>query len=155
MAYERTSFYSRYLGRVVTFVTENGTVYGLTLDELQRQEQAGRATAITQACQAYLAGENVDLQEYPTDLGDLSRFERAVLRATRQIPKGHVTTYSALAARIGRPRAARAVGNALAKNPIPLFVPCHRVIGTGGVGGFSYGLDVKVKLLQLEGVSLH
>ncbi len=154
MAYERTSFYSGYLRRVVTIVAENGTVYSLTLGEPRYQEQAGRATAIIQACQAYLAGEDVDLQGYPTDLRDLSRFERAVLRATRQIPKGSVTTYSALAARIGRPHAARAVGNALAKNPIPLFVPCHRVIGKGGVGGFSYGLDVKVKLLQLEGVSL-
>ncbi len=154
MTYERTSFYSGYLGRVVTVVTENGTVYGLTLDELQRQEQAGRATAITRACQAYLAGENADLQEYPVHLSDLSPFACAVLTLTRQIPRGHVTTYSALAARIGRPHATRAVGNALAKNPIPLFVPCHRVIGTDGIGGFSCGPDVKVKLLQLEGISL-
>lgn len=154
MAYERTSFYSGYLGRVVTVVAENETVYSLTLDEPQCQEQADRATPITRACQAYLAGENADLQEYPVHLRDLSPFARAVLTATRQIPKGHVTTYSALAARIGRPHAARAVGNALAKNPIPLFVPCHRVIGKDGIGGFSCGLGVKVKLLQLEGISL-
>ncbi len=155
MTYERTSsFYSSYLERVITIAAENGTVYGLTIDDSPRQEREGRATAIAQACQAYLAGERVNLQAYPVYVGDLSPFERAVLSATRQIPNGHVTTYAALAARIGRPRAARAVGNALAKNPIPLFIPCHRVTGKGGMGGFSCGLDVKAKLLQLEGVSL-
>ncbi len=154
MQYERASFYSNYLERVVTVVTQNGTVCGLALGAAHHREQAGKATAITRACQAYLAGEDVDLQEFPVYIGRLSPFERAVLKATCQIPKGHVTTYSTLAALIGRPRAARAVGNALAKNPIPLFIPCHRVIGKEGIGGFSSGLDVKVKLLQLEGVSL-
>ncbi|MGZ4904120.1 MAG: methylated-DNA--[protein]-cysteine S-methyltransferase [Halobacteriota archaeon] len=154
MTHERISFYSGYLRRTVTIITQNGTVYGLTLDEPQYRERAVRTTAISRACQAYLAGENVDLQGYPVHVRDLSPFEHTVLMATRDIPKGHVITYSALAARIGRPGAARAVGNALAKNPIPLFIPCHRVIGKEGVGGFSCGLDVKVKLLQLEGISL-
>ncbi len=154
MQYERTSFYSHYLKRVVTVVVQDGMVYGLTLGARHFHEQTDTTTAITQACQAYLAGENVDLQEHSVYLGGVSPFERAVLKATRQIPRGHVTTYSALAARIGKPYAARAVGNALAKNPIPLFIPCHRVVGKEGIGGFSCGVDVKAKLLQLEGVSL-
>ncbi len=154
MQNERVSFYSNYLKRVVTVITQDGTVSGLMLGAAHQQEQVGKATDITHACQAYLAGENVDLQEYPVYIESVSPFERAVLKATRQIPKGRVLTYSALAAQIGRPRAARAVGNALAKNPIPLFIPCHRVVGKEGIGGFSSGLDVKAKLLQLEGISL-
>ncbi|MGZ4903111.1 MAG: methylated-DNA--[protein]-cysteine S-methyltransferase [Halobacteriota archaeon] len=153
MAYERISFYSEYLAKVVTIIVQDETVYRLTLDEPHCEEQPDRGAAATQACQAYLAGENVDLQRYPVHLEGLTSFEHAVLRATRRIPRGHVTTYSALAAQIGRPSAARAVGNALAKNPIPLFIPCHRVIRKESIGGFSCGLDVKVKLLELEGVS--
>ena len=153
MAYKRISFYSEYLAKVVTITIQDETVLRLTLDEPHYTEHPDGGTAATQACQAYLAGENADLQKYPVHLEGITSFERDVLKATRRIPKGHVTTYSALAAQIGRPCAARAVGNALAKNPIPLFVPCHRVIRKGGIGGFSCGLDVKVKLLELEGVS--
>ncbi len=154
MTCERTSFYSKYLKRVVTILTDNGAVWGLTLEEREHQHQTDKMTAITKACQAYLAGKHVNLQGYDIRLQGLTPFERSVLVATREIPRGHVVTYSALAERVGRPRAQRAVGNALAKNPIPLFVPCHRVIGKGGIGGFSCGRDVKVRLLQLEGVLL-
>ncbi len=154
MVCERTTFYSEYLKRVVTIVADGRVVYGVTLEELQHHEQKGRATAVTRACQAYLAGEDADLQDFSMYLEGLTTFERSVLMATRRIPKGRVTTYAALAECIGRPRAARAVGNALARNPLPLFVPCHRVISKESVGGFSCGIDVKLKLLQLEGVLL-
>ncbi len=154
MTRERTSFYSEYLGKTVTIVAKSGTVCALTLGAPLDQRRSGSATDIIRACQAYLAGERINLQQYPFHMEGLTAFERAVLETTRQIPRGHTTTYSALAANVGRPRAARAVGNALAKNPAPLFVPCHRVIGVGGVGGFSCGLDVKAKLLKLEGVAL-
>ncbi len=153
MTHERTSFYSSYLKRTVTILAQQGTIRSLTLDEPQRLRRANGMTDVARACQAYLAGGNVDLREYSVDLTGISPFEQAALTATREIPRGCVATYSALAARIGRPRAARAVGNALAKNPAPLFIPCHRVVGVGGIGGFSCGLDVKVKLLQLEVVS--
>ncbi len=154
MTCERTSFYSDFLKRVVTLLTDNGAVWELTLEERGHHDQADNASAIVKACQAYLAGEYVNLQEYDIRLYGLTPFERSVLVATREIPRGHVVTYAALADRVGRPHAARAVGNALAKNPIPLFVPCHRVVGKGGIGGFSCGRDVKVRLLQLEGVLL-
>jgi methylated-DNA-[protein]-cysteine S-methyltransferase len=75
-----------------------------------------------------------------------------VLRATRAIPRGAVRTYGEVARRVGRPRAARAVGQALHRNPVPLLVPCHRVIGAGGrLVGFGSGIGEKQRLLRLEG----
>lgn len=77
---------------------------------------------------------------------------RDVLRATSRIPYGRVSTYGAVAKEIGRPTAARAVGRALGSNPIPVVIPCHRVIGAGGaLTGYAGGLDRKVALLELEG----
>ena len=79
-------------------------------------------------------------------------FFRKVLRATAKIPYGELTTYRHVAARAGSPRGSRAAGNALGSNPIPIVVPCHRVIhSTGGLGGYTGGLDRKRFLLRLEG----
>ncbi len=75
-----------------------------------------------------------------------------VLSATARVPFGAVTTYGELAGRIGKPKAARAVGNALGSNPIPIVIPCHRVLRAGGeLGGYAGGLDRKAELLGLEG----
>ncbi len=77
---------------------------------------------------------------------------RDVLRATSKIPYGELSTYGGVAKQIGRPTAARAVGRALGSNPIPVVIPCHRVIGAGGaLTGYAGGLDRKVALLELEG----
>jgi methylated-DNA-[protein]-cysteine S-methyltransferase len=77
---------------------------------------------------------------------------RDVLRATSKIPYGDLSTYGGVARQIGRPTAARAVGRALGSNPIPVVIPCHRVIGAGGaLTGYAGGLDRKVALLELEG----
>jgi methylated-DNA-[protein]-cysteine S-methyltransferase len=79
-------------------------------------------------------------------------FQRRVLSHTAQIPYGHVSTYKTLAIAAGSPRGARAAGNALGANPIPIVVPCHRVLHTGGgIGGYGGGLDRKEFLLKLEG----
>ena len=84
-----------------------------------------------------------------------SPFQKKVLKALRQVPFGEVISYGDLAKRIGQPGAARAVGTALAHNPIPLVLPCHRVVRRdGSLGGFSGGLDIKERLLTLEGVRL-
>lgn len=90
----------------------------------------------------------------PIDLDTrLSPFARAVLAACRAIPRGEVRTYGELAAQIGKPGAARAVGGALRRNPVPLLIPCHRVIrGDGAIGEFNMGGPaVKRRLLQREG----
>ena len=93
--------------------------------------------------------------DVPVDLSARSTFHQEVLRATARIPRGEVRTYGELAAIAGRPRAARAVGTAMARNPVPLLVPCHRVVpSSGGVGNYGLGSDLKAKLLAGEGVVL-
>ena len=89
----------------------------------------------------------------PVDLSALPAFEREVLMGLTRIPRGEVRPYAWLAREVGRPRAVRAVGNALAKNPVPLILPCHRVVPTsGGVGRYALGGDLKRQLLEREGV---
>ena len=78
-------------------------------------------------------------------------FQLSVWNAARLVPYGETITYGELARLAGKPRAARAVGNAMGANPLPLIVPCHRVLAVGGIGGFSYGVDIKRTLLRLEG----
>jgi len=102
--------------------------------------------------QAYLEGERVDLPLPVDDTLVTSAFQRNVLHAAAGVRPGSVITYGRLALAIGHPRAARAVGTALARNPIPLLLPCHRVVpSTGGVGNYGGGADLKVALLRLEG----
>lgn len=87
-----------------------------------------------------------------TDMALLGPFAKKVLSRTAKIPYGQVSTYGAVAASAGSPRAARAAGNALAGNPIPIVIPCHRVLHSGGgMGGYTGGLDRKERLLELEG----
>ncbi|HEV3475032.1 MAG TPA: methylated-DNA--[protein]-cysteine S-methyltransferase [Actinomycetota bacterium] len=93
-----------------------------------------------------------DRFEVPVDLSMVAGFGRKVLRATARIPYGRVLTYREVAARAGSPRGSRAAGNALGANPIPIVVPCHRVVATGGgLGGYTGGIDRKEFLLRLEG----
>jgi methylated-DNA-[protein]-cysteine S-methyltransferase len=85
----------------------------------------------------------------------MGTFAKQVLAATSRVPFGRTTTYGELAQRIGHPRAARAVGTALGSNPVPVVVPCHRVLRAGGaLGGYGGGLPRKELLLELEGVHL-
>jgi methylated-DNA-[protein]-cysteine S-methyltransferase len=86
------------------------------------------------------------------DISDLTPFAQAALRAAAQIPPGEVRSYSWVATQIGRPRAARAVGRVMARNPLPLLFPCHRVVdATGDLHNYGYGLDMKARLLEMEG----
>jgi methylated-DNA-[protein]-cysteine S-methyltransferase len=89
--------------------------------------------------------------DLPVDLRGRSEFSRAVLEELARVRYGEVTTYGSLAARSGRPRAARAVGTIMNRNPIPIVLPCHRVVGsTGSLVGYGGGLDRKRQLLDLE-----
>jgi epoxyqueuosine reductase len=99
----------------------------------------------------YFAGERRDF-DLPLDLR-APEFQTAVLTELARVPYGAVATYGDLARRIGRPRAARAVGGALNRNPIPIVLPCHRVVGaSGSLVGYAGGLERKQTLLALEGV---
>jgi len=105
-----------------------------------------------QAVVDYFKGKRV---RFPieADLGSLPSFYRSVLEACLRIPYGQTASYADLARAVGRPNAARAVGGAMARNPLPLVVPCHRVLrADGSIGGYSstYGVDEKSRLLQLE-----
>jgi methylated-DNA-[protein]-cysteine S-methyltransferase len=99
----------------------------------------------------YFAGDRQSF-ELPLDWTLVSRFGRRVLDATAEIPYGGVLSYAEVAAEAGSPRGSRAAGNALGSNPMPIVVPCHRVLRTGGaLGGYGGGLDRKRWLLELEG----
>ncbi len=96
----------------------------------------------------YFNGERTEFSCEP-DLSNLPDFTRRVLEETRKIEYGTTITYSELARRIGS-RAVRAVGGALSRNPVPIIIPCHRVVAKNGIGGFSCGVDMKIKLIELE-----
>jgi methylated-DNA-[protein]-cysteine S-methyltransferase len=110
------------------------------------------------AARRYFAGEQTDFADFKLDLGEQTDFFERVYAAARRVEWGHTTTYGALAKELGAgPEAARDVGQAMAQNPVPLIIPCHRVLAAGGkLGGFSApgGVTAKRRLLELEGVHL-
>jgi methylated-DNA-[protein]-cysteine S-methyltransferase len=103
---------------------------------------------------ALLRGESPDLGSIGLDMGAVAEFDRCVLDATRRVPRGTTRTYGEIAAQIGDPAAARAVGQALGRNPFPVIVPCHRVLAAAGrPGGFTAhgGVATKMRMLAIEG----
>jgi methylated-DNA-[protein]-cysteine S-methyltransferase len=113
----------------------------------------GAAAAAIKQLQEYFERKR-RVFDLPLSLSHLTQFQRSVLEATMDISSGTVTTYGELARRLGKSRAARAVGQALARNPIPILIPCHRVLGSdGALHGYSGGEGIKTKeyLLKFEG----
>ena len=101
-----------------------------------------------------LKGEDIAFSLDIADLGLCGEFQKRVLRAEHQIPRGSVSTYRLIATYLGKPNGARAVGNALANNPFPLIVPCHRAIRSDRhLGGYQGGLEMKRALLGREGIT--
>jgi methylated-DNA-[protein]-cysteine S-methyltransferase len=114
-------------------------------------ESPARLDAVARELDEYFAGRRRRF-ELPIDWSLSRGFARRVLRATAKVPYGTATTYTEVAGRAGSPLAVRAAGNALAANPVPIVVPCHRVLRVGGgLGGYAGGLDRKRFLLELEG----
>lgn len=112
------------------------------------------AVRLLRAC---FAGEPVDFSGVGLDETGFAPLDVAIWRELRRVPRGATVTYGELAARVGAPRAAQAVGSAMARNPWPIVVPCHRVLAAGGaLGGFSApgGTRTKRRLLRMEGVDL-
>jgi methylated-DNA-[protein]-cysteine S-methyltransferase len=108
---------------------------------------------LTRGIAELLTGADISLGLESVALDRCSVFQQQVLRAEHAVPRGRVTTYGRLAAGVGRPGAARAAGSALATNPFPLIVPCHRAVRSdGGIGGFQGGSGMKVALLEMEGI---
>ena len=138
----------RYSG--LAAVLEHGVNYGLP-----RIENSRKTIEIKSQLKEYLQGKRkgFDLQ---LDLDYLPPFKFKALQAAYRIPHGRVITYGELAEMAGSPKAARAAGQAMATNPIPIVIPCHRVVGsTGRLTGFGLdgGVDIKKRLLQMEGVA--
>jgi methylated-DNA-[protein]-cysteine S-methyltransferase len=154
------------LGTLVLMATDDGLVMVSYHSAEEAVEEAGRRISprvlrapsrldgIRRELDAYFAGR---LQSFatPLDWQLVGPFQRKVLGATAAIPYGSVSTYSDVAASAGNPKASRAAGNALGANPMPIVVPCHRVLRSGGgFGGYTGGIDKKRTLLELEGVIL-
>jgi methylated-DNA-[protein]-cysteine S-methyltransferase len=151
------------IGRVLVAATDAGLVrvdfrrsrlsfaralrdLGLTVTTLP-----GRTDDVVRQLRAYFAGRRKRF-DVPVDLRGVTPFQRCVLEATAEVPPGQVVSYGEIARRIGRPRGSRAVGQALGRNPVPIVIPCHRVVAAGGgLGGYTGGLAIKRKLLRLEG----
>ena len=125
------------------------------IESVERQfprsiESPERFGDLPQCLERYARGERIIFNDR-LDLSDATPFQRAVWEATRAIPYGETHSYEWLAQYIGSPRSARAVGQALKSNPFPIIVPCHRVIGKdGGLTGFSAGIDLKRRLVNME-----
>jgi methylated-DNA-[protein]-cysteine S-methyltransferase len=114
-------------------------------------EAPARLDGVRRELEEYFEGQR-ERFDTPIDWSHLAGFTREVLRATADIPFGDVSTYAGVAEAAGSPRAVRAAGNALGSNPMPVIVPCHRVLRTGGaLGGYTGGLERKEFLLRLEG----
>ena len=140
------------LGRLAVSATPEG----ISLVRLGRQAPGGSGAArrlierAREELHDYLRGRRAYFS-VPVDLGDAPEFQAKVLRAAGQIPFGEARPYAWVAKRIGHPGAVRAVGTALGKNPVPLIVPCHRVLKSdGGVGGYIFGTRLKGRLLEIE-----
>ena len=121
----------------------------------KRSAPCAKCRPVSKAFRRYFAGDATALDNLSIDLElAASEFHRSVYQTLRRMaPPGVTTTYGELAAAAGRPGAARAVGTAMARNPVPIVVPCHRVLAAGGgLGGYGGGLDMKRSLLAIEGV---
>jgi O-6-methylguanine DNA methyltransferase len=116
------------------------------------QERDGFVPDLLRSLHRYFAGEPVSFADVPLDGGWGTAFQDALAAALRAVPWGEVVTYGELSALAGRARAARAAGSFCAENRFSLFVPCHRVVSSAGIGGYgSLGVEYKRRLLRLEG----
>jgi O-6-methylguanine DNA methyltransferase len=137
----------------LSFPTDSARVCGSARQEIDPQVSTWHQLT-TLAVKNVLAGRATG-ELPPLDLSTGTEFQRAVWQALQRIPTGQTRSYGEIASAIGKPKAVRAVGGACGANPIPVLVPCHRVLAAGGkIGGFSSGLDWKRKLLVREGQEL-
>ncbi len=131
---------------------EDELIDDLEQRELLPEKSAGKLDAERRQFEEYFAGKRQRF-ELPVDLRWGTPFQRKVLKAANEIPFGQCECYTDIAQRIGHPKAQRAVGNALGKNPVAIVIPCHRVVASGGrLGGYTGGLDIKRTLMGIEGI---
>ena len=142
----------------ITMIGATGTVQAAFTDHYQvrfgvRPQKSRIPDSYSRAVTEAAAGRKFN--PVPLDLSGLSGFQEKALKILQKVPRGEVRTYGWLAQKAGRPKAARAVGNAMAQNPIPFLIPCHRVVpAAGGIGNYGLGSRLKRELLQREGVDV-
>ncbi len=132
----------------------NGNIDGVFLpnSNLPARDDIESPVIKETACQMdeFLAGKRIEFDVPIVVEG--TDFQKRVLKAISEIPYGETASYKDLAEKVGHPKAYRAVGGVCNINPIPVIIPCHRVVATNGIGGFSDGLIIKKKLMDIEGI---
>jgi len=165
MTEEFRSFFSTSLGLGAVHASDRG-VFRIDLPDIDKAETTAEKSApgpdssplteyVSALLNRYFSGERIEFGDITVDLSALPPFRCKALQVIRRIPYGAIRSYRQIAAECGSPRAARAVGGAMASNPIPIIIPCHRIIGSNGLlTGFSApgGETLKMMLLQMEGV---
>jgi methylated-DNA-[protein]-cysteine S-methyltransferase len=151
-------------GKLIISASADGTVHFVQLHGAKKywgmpSEIADKPPAavrnISKAFERYFAGDAHAVDSLKVDFGDLPDFKRKVLTTLRKaVPAGATISYGELAELVGHPGAARAVGTTMATNPVPIILPCHRVLASDGtLGGYGGGLEMKKTLLSIEGVT--
>ncbi len=147
------AYYKSPIGLLEISASEKG-ISRIRICERKVKNAEMKSSALIEQCIAqlneYFTGER-KVFDLNLDFGNSPNFYREVWKTIQIIPYGKTRSYSAIAKRLGNPKAVRAVGMANGKNPLPIVVPCHRVIGKNGdLGGYAYGLSIKSQLLRLE-----
>ena len=151
--YAMDCFFAKKVKRWVAVEADPVYIRSVKLFE-QRPCEESITLPVTFDLQRYFMGKNVDFSSYEVELSGFTPFQREVLTATRSVRWGTCNTYSQLASMAGRPKAARAVGNALGLNRVPVIIPCHRIVSKHGPGGYSLGVGLKLGLLRLESIDI-
>jgi len=146
-------------GIVLNHYLLDGRDLAATISKIRSQldlvEDARAIKVVGAEIRRYLDGDGAALRQRVDLMLAASPFQQKVLRKLQEVPRGAVVGYQALGAAAGAPRGARAVGNAMHNNPVPIYVPCHRVIASdGGIGGYGGGIPRKLQLLRSEGFAL-
>jgi methylated-DNA-[protein]-cysteine S-methyltransferase len=144
--------YSKLLGRHIE-IEYNTALHSIKFLKPGEEHKEKKTLDATIELERYFEGEVIEFSS-DLDISHLSPFEQKVLEETRNIKYGRTMTYSQLAEKIGC-GGARAVGNAIGKNPIPIIIPCHRIVAKKGIGGYSSGIDIKIRLLEFEKLNVN
>lgn len=152
MTSKKYTLFENHLAVTITLCGEVVVRVELAHQTAPRESTVDTPEPLLRDLKAYLRGEKVDFTRYQADLSHLTPFQQQLLNHIRSIPQGETITYGMLARQLNT--SPRAVGGALSKNPVPLVIPCHRVVGRKGIGGFSCGVEIKKRLLAIEGLTV-
>lgn len=151
----KTAFYKTSLGIIKISYKEKILKIELVDEVSGKNEKTLASDRLIRQIDQYLKGERKNFTIYDLISLEVSDFQKEVYQALLNIPYGQTKSYKDIARAIGREKAVRAVATAIGKNPFMIIIPCHRVIGSDGkLRGYAYGLDIKKKLLEIEGINM-